>query len=200
MWSPSGLPRKPTASIRSRTPLCALFARFVGFALVSNRAGWPVKLLPQYTGPYKVLREATPVTYEIAPAASSFSSTPRNSEIIHVTHLKQYHSPTDVQMRRYGAFTDGSSTSRLPLCKLSMHVCIRRMKVACCSSDEPDWPVLQPLLQIYFANIVGIYNTLLHYLYITIITWCSSSSSLVHITLESVLCLEVTVFGHVYQA
>lgn len=58
----------------------------------SRQVGLSEKLLSRYTGPYRVLRAVTPVTYEIAPDAPSAS---QFSDIVHVTRLKQYHPPSD---------------------------------------------------------------------------------------------------------
>lgn len=64
----------------------------------TRHVGLSDKLLSRYTGPYRVLREVTPVTYEITPAASPSSSTPRATDIVHVARLKQYHSPNDLDI------------------------------------------------------------------------------------------------------
>lgn len=54
----------------------------------SRHVGLAEKLLPKYSGPYRVLRQVTDVTYEIAPLNPSIPST--SSDIVHVARLKPY--------------------------------------------------------------------------------------------------------------
>lgn len=58
----------------------------------SRRVGLCEKLLPRYSGPYRVLRAVTDVTYEISPVAPPTSSHAAHTDIVHVTRLKPYHS------------------------------------------------------------------------------------------------------------
>lgn len=55
----------------------------------SRRVGLSEKLLSRYSGPYRVVRQLSDVTYEVAPADASPSST--SSDIVHVGRLKPYH-------------------------------------------------------------------------------------------------------------
>uniref|UniRef100_L7LV95 RNA-directed DNA polymerase n=1 Tax=Rhipicephalus pulchellus TaxID=72859 RepID=L7LV95_RHIPC len=64
----------------------------------SRRVGLCEKLISPYSGPYRVLRQVTDVTYEVEPLDTTIA---RSSEIVHVTRLKRYH-------------TDQSSTGSVP--------------------------------------------------------------------------------------
>lgn len=59
----------------------------------ARRVGLSEKLLFQYTGPYRVCRQVTDVTYEIAPLLPSSSSAPLRKDIVHVVRLKPYRAP-----------------------------------------------------------------------------------------------------------
>ena len=61
--------------------------------LPSRRVGLCEKLLSRYVGPYRVLRQVTPVTYEISPTTNSSTATPR-TDIVHVSRLKPYNGDT----------------------------------------------------------------------------------------------------------
>lgn len=60
----------------------------------TRRVGLSEKLLSRYSGPYRVLRQVTDVTYEIAPLESSSASASLSTDIVHVSRLKLYHSAT----------------------------------------------------------------------------------------------------------
>lgn len=55
----------------------------------SRRVGLCEKLLSRYSGPYRILREVTPVTYEIAPL-QPHQSTHMLTDVVHVSRLKPY--------------------------------------------------------------------------------------------------------------
>lgn len=61
----------------------------------SRRVGLSEKLLFPYTGPYHVVRQVTPVTYEISQAAPSptYHLGTGKTDIVHVSRLKPYHRP-----------------------------------------------------------------------------------------------------------
>lgn len=60
-----------------------------------RHVGLSSKLLSRYSGPYKVLRQLTDVTYEIAPLDSTSSSSVPSTDIVHVSRLKPYFSAHD---------------------------------------------------------------------------------------------------------
>uniref|UniRef100_A0A6G5A997 Putative tick transposon n=1 Tax=Rhipicephalus microplus TaxID=6941 RepID=A0A6G5A997_RHIMP len=64
----------------------------------TRQVGLSGKLLTRYTGPYRVLRVVTPVTYEIGPAAPLPSCAQQATDIVHVARLKPYNSPSDVDI------------------------------------------------------------------------------------------------------
>lgn len=75
----------------------------------TRRVGLSEKLLSRYTGPYRVVRQVTDVTYEIVPADSTSSSSP-SSDIVHIARLKPYHPPStasELLKHRDGASTTG---------------------------------------------------------------------------------------------
>lgn len=55
-----------------------------------RHVGLSSKLLSRYSGPYKVLRRLTDVTYEITPLGSQSSSSAPATDVVHGTRLKQY--------------------------------------------------------------------------------------------------------------
>ncbi|XP_077551149.1 uncharacterized protein LOC144164731 [Haemaphysalis longicornis] len=61
----------------------------------SRRVGLSEKLLFPYTGPYHVVRQVTPVTYEISQAAPSptYHLDTGKTDIVHVSRLKPSHRP-----------------------------------------------------------------------------------------------------------
>ncbi|KAK8756781.1 hypothetical protein V5799_000517 [Amblyomma americanum] len=59
----------------------------------SRHVGLSEKLLRQYSGPYRVLRQVTDVTYEITPLHAPTSSTSPLTDVVHVVRLKPYHTP-----------------------------------------------------------------------------------------------------------
>lgn len=56
----------------------------------SRRLGLSEKLLSRYVGPYRVLRQVTAVTYEIAPASPETTARSAQRDIVHVSRLKPY--------------------------------------------------------------------------------------------------------------
>uniref|UniRef100_L7LYP4 RNA-directed DNA polymerase n=1 Tax=Rhipicephalus pulchellus TaxID=72859 RepID=L7LYP4_RHIPC len=62
----------------------------------TRHAGLSEKLLSRFTGPYRVLRRVTDVTYEIVPDAPSTSSALLSRDVVHVSRLKRYHTPPAV--------------------------------------------------------------------------------------------------------
>lgn len=59
----------------------------------TRRVGLSEKLLSRYTGPYRVVRQITDVTYEIVPADPTTSSS-ATSDVVHVSRLKPYYPPS----------------------------------------------------------------------------------------------------------
>uniref|UniRef100_A0A6G5A9C4 Putative tick transposon n=1 Tax=Rhipicephalus microplus TaxID=6941 RepID=A0A6G5A9C4_RHIMP len=56
----------------------------------SRRVGLSEKLLPRYSGPYRILRQVTDVTYEITPTDPAILHP--HTDVVHVTRLKPYYS------------------------------------------------------------------------------------------------------------
>lgn len=61
----------------------------------SRHVGLSEKLLSRYTGPYRVIRQVTPVTYEITLVSPPSPSAAVSSDIVHVSRLKAYSSVSD---------------------------------------------------------------------------------------------------------
>lgn len=61
-----------------------------------RRVGLSEKLLSRYTGPYRIVRQITDVTYEIVPVSPTLSTAAPPTDIVHVTRLKPYYLPSPV--------------------------------------------------------------------------------------------------------
>ena len=59
----------------------------------SSAPGLSTKLLPKYEGPYRVLRQASPVNYVVEPLQSSADRRRRGRETVHVDRLKPHYDP-----------------------------------------------------------------------------------------------------------
>lgn len=80
----------PARTLEPNKPSCGLLIWRIGLALNSRlRMGHSVKLLPRYTGPYRILRPLTEVTYLVESIELSNNGRD-NTHIIYIIRLKPY--------------------------------------------------------------------------------------------------------------